>query len=116
MLSNDAIKLLRWLNRHDQWMAPEKIKADCKKYNERAFRALLSHKMIDSRIALEGESWAEYRISDSGKTHLEGLSANKVSELREWVNTSTAFISFLAGVVFSDPVKGFFRWIWELIF
>lgn len=115
MLSKDAVKLLKWLNQHDQWMTSNEIKKNCKVFDNPAFKALTSAKLVKSQMSMDSDSWVEYRISDSGKAYLEGLRARRLPELREWINIFLALIPFLSGVIFSNPVKTFFRWIMELL-
>lgn len=115
MLSHDAVKLLKWLQEHDHWMTPKKIKKDCKVFNDRTFKALITGKMVKIRLAEDGDNWTEYRISDSGKAYLEDLRAQRLPELREWINTLIPIITFLAGLSLSDPIKAFLRWLMNLL-
>lgn len=115
MLSKDAIKLLKWFKRRDRWMSPDEIKMDCRIFNDRSFKALISEKMIENQFTESGNHWAKYRISDSGKAYLEGLRAKRLPELREWLNVAIGFVTFFTGVLLSDSVKSFFRWVWEMI-
>lgn len=111
MLSNDAVKLLKWLETHDHWMTPNEIEKDCKTFDVRDLKTLKDKKMVDAQLNMDDGGWVKYRISNSGKAYLEGLRAQRLPELREWLNTLLALIPFLAGVIFSDSVKDFFRWI-----
>lgn len=115
MLSKDAIKLLKWLEKHDRWMTPDKIKKDCRIFNERSFKALKAQKMIDIQMSMDDDNWAEYRINDSGKAYLDGLRAKRLPELREWISVVIGVGTFATGVLLSDPIKAFLSWVWEKI-
>lgn len=113
MLSNDAVKLLKWLEQHDDWMAPEEIEKGCKTFDPRNLRELKDQKMVDTKLNIDDGSWVKYRINGVGEAYLQGLRAKRIPELREWLNTLLALIPFLAGVLLSEPVKALFRWILE---
>lgn len=49
-LSKNAIKLLRWLNRHDDWKYYEEIEKEFKNFDYRSFNALKTAKLIDTLI------------------------------------------------------------------
>lgn len=115
MLSNDAFNLLKWLKKHDEWMTREKIEKDCKCFSDRSFRAIIDAKMVRNRLTMDENSWTEYRISDSGKAYLEDIRAQRLPELREWVNFLLPVLTFLGGLLLSDPVKSFFRWLFDLL-
>ena len=113
MLSKDAVKLLKWFEQHDDWITPDKIEEDYKNLDARDLKALKDQKMVDTQLNMDDGSWVKYRINGVGKAYLQGIRDQRLSELREWVNTVIAVASFLSGVTFSEPVKAFFRWILE---
>lgn len=115
MLSNDAVKLLKWMENHDKWMTPGKIKDNCKAFDDGAFKSLIAGKMVNARLTENGDSWVEYRISDYGKAYLEDLRAKRLPEVRDWINALLPILTFLGGLLVSDPVKAFFRWFWDWV-
>ena len=111
MLSNDAVKLLKWFEEHDEPMTLNEIQAKCPFFDARSLKALTSKKMVKCRFAdIDGE-WATYRIDDPGKAYLDQIRAQRLPELREWVNFLLPVLTFLSGLMLSDPVKEFFRWL-----
>lgn len=110
MLSNDAVKLLKWFEKHDEWITKTEIQRKCNVFDDRSFKALLTKDMIKSRLVdIDGE-WAEYRIDDPGKSYLDGIRAKRLPELREWVNFLLPVLTFLGGLLLSEPVKNFVQW------
>ena len=114
MLSNDAVKLLKWLEKHDQWMVPDEIGKGYETFNARDLKALKNNKMVDAQLNADDCSWVKYRISDQGKAYLESLRAQRAPEMREWINTILPALTFLGGLLLSDPVKKFCRWLFGL--
>ena len=114
MLSNDTIKLLKWMNKRNTWMTQNQIKADCKNFNEQSFKTITSEKLADSRFA-DGDSWVEYRISESGKVCLKESKIRKLLDVREWISFLIPVISFVGGILLSDYAKSLFRWLIGLI-
>lgn len=115
MISKDAIKLLKWFERNDCWIGPNEIKKNCKCFNERSLKTLITQKMLRARYVADRDNWSEYQISDSGKAYLEGLRAKRVPELREWISVVIGAATFLTGVLLSDPIKALFQWVWEMV-
>ena len=114
MLTNDTIKLLKWMGEKDKWMTQSQIKAEYKDFSDRSFKTITSKNLVDSRFAV-GDSWAEYRISELGKVRLKENQDQKLAALREWINFTIPVISFIGGILLSDYAKSFFVWIIELI-
>ena len=114
MLSNNAAKLLKWLKEHDQWMTPDEIKSGYKPFDARDLKALKLAEMIDAQFNADSDSWVKYRINDRGDAYLQSLRAQRAPEIREWINTILPAATFLGGLLLSDPVKGFFRWLFRL--
>ena len=114
MLSNDAAKLLKWLKDHDQWMTPDEIEKGCETFDAQDLKALKAKKMIDAQFNADSGSWVKYRINDQGDAYLQSLRAQRAPEIREWINTILPVLTFLGGLLLSDPVKGFFRWLFRL--
>lgn len=115
MLSNNAVKLLKWLEKNDRWLSQNQIESGCKSFENRAFRSLTSHKMVDSRLSEDSYDWAKYRINDHGKAYLDEVRSQRLPEFREWINTLLPLLSFIGGLLLSDPVKDFFRWVSSLL-
>lgn len=114
MLSNDAVKLLKWLEKHDQWMTPNEIEEDYKNFDARDLKSLKDQKMVDVRLNMDEGSWVRYRIADPGKAYLQNLRAQRGPETREWINTLLPLLTFLSGLLLSNPVKEFLRRLLEL--
>lgn len=114
MLSNDSIALLKWFEKHDQWMTAEEIEKGCKTFDARNLKTLKTQKMVDTQLNLDGGNWTQYRINDAGKSYLQNIRAQRLPEIREWINTVIPIITFLAGLSLSDPIKAFFRWLFSL--
>lgn len=115
MLSNDALKLLKWLEKHDQWMTKDQIAAGYKSFDDRSFKAITKEGCMETRLSESEGSWAEYRINAAGKAYLEAIPRQNLREMREWVNFLIPVLTFLAGLMLSDPVQCLIRWIWELL-
>lgn len=86
MLSNDAVKLLKWLEQHDKWMTPDEIKSKCKTFNPRDLKALKTQEMVDTQLNMDGGGWHQHRISDLGKAYLEGARYARMTNIREWMS------------------------------
>lgn len=107
-LSRDAIRILRWMAKNDQWRYIEKAEKMCKRFDYRSFAALRDKGLVDIAVFAEDYENPEYdeygndcypescRISDAGKAYLEGLSSKRWPEIREWI---TICISVVALVV-----------------
>lgn len=114
MLSNDAVKLLKWLEKNDQWMTPDEIKNGYKIFDPRDLKSLKDKTMVDKQLNLEGGDWNQYRINSDGKAYLQNLRAQRLPKVREWINFLLPVITFLGGLLASDPVREFFRWLFGL--
>lgn len=94
-LSRKAIRILKWMNRNDEPKYPRGIEADCKDFEERAFKALLSAGLImqcpSYDVVLDSDQYEddyrqyEYQIADAGKALLETRAFTWLPELRGWV-------------------------------
>lgn len=99
MLSNDAFKLLKWLEQHDQWMTSNEIKKDCKFFDDRSFKALIDEKVLVTQLAEDGGNWAKYRIKDAGKAYLEGARYARSSNVREWISFGLSVAAIVISIV-----------------
>ena len=108
-LSKDSIRLLRWMNQHDDWKYVEEIEKGHKKFNHRSFQALQSSKLIDHCVFEDeipemneyGEFYypKHYRISDAGKAYLEGRVFTWLPELRGWVAIVISIFALLVSII-----------------
>ena len=108
-LSKDAIRLLRWLKRHDQWRCIETLKKQYKNYEYRSFSALKEAGFIDCEVfdydqpgidEYGNEFFLEsYRISDAGKAYLEGIPAKALPELREWIAIAISITALIVSII-----------------
>jgi hypothetical protein len=114
MLSNDAIKLLKWFEKHDEWKTSDEIQKSLNTFDSRDLKALKDKKMLDYQMNLDEGDWSQYRINDAGKAYLQNLRAQRLPELRDWINALLPVLTFLGGLLLSDPVKKFFRWLFDL--
>lgn len=114
MLSNDSVKLLEWLRQHDEWMTLDEIRSGYQSFDHRDLKSLKDQNMVDTKFNLEGSEWIQYRISNMGEAYLQNLRAQRAPEVREWINTLLPVITFLGGLLLSDPVKGLVRWFFGL--
>lgn len=110
-LSNDAIQLLRWLRRHDQWCYIEVLQNNYKRYEYRSFAALKDAGFVETTVFefdYENPEYDEdgieyfrvsYRISDAGKAYLEELPNRWLPELREWVAVGISLIALILSII-----------------
>lgn len=99
MLSNDAFKLLKWLEKSDKWMTKEEIAKGHKSFDDRSFRAITQAGYVESRLSESEESWAEHRISDAGKAYLEGARYAKTQRHQEWISLLFSAIALVISVI-----------------
>ena len=114
MLSNNAVKLLKWLKQHDRWMTVEEIRDGCTDFDDRAMKTIVKEKYVKSTFSTDDGSWVKYRIDEPGIAYLESISAQRLPELREWINTAIPVAAFLAGLSLSEPLKAFLDWFLSL--
>ena len=114
MISNGAYKLLKWMKEQDSWMSPSEISQKYKNFDERSLRAITDAKFLDKQFSYDESSWVKYRISESGRSYLEDVAGQQIREVREWISFLLPFLTFLGGLLLSDPVKSLVRWILEL--
>ena len=110
-LSKDAIQLLRWLYRHDQWCYIEVLQSRYKHYAYRSFEALKSSGLIEITVldrdfespeyGADGVEYfrESYRISDAGKAYLENMSKHWLPELREWVTVGISLVALILSII-----------------
>lgn len=99
MLSKNAVKLLQWLSKKDQWMTASKISKECKHFNDRAFNAIAEAKYIEKKLDCDDGQWVQYRISDPGKAYLEGAKLARNSRTREWLALIFSGIAIVISIV-----------------
>ena len=99
MLSNDAYKLLKWLEKHDRWMTQEEIEKECKCFNKRSLKAIITEILAETRLAEDGENWVEYRISDTGKAYLEGARDTRLADIREWMSFGLSVAAIVISII-----------------
>lgn len=110
-LSKDAVKLLRWMRNHDQWLYFDTIEKDCHCFDIRSFSALKDAALIDCTVSdydyanpveeeLFGEVFLEqFRISDKGKSYLENLLPGKMPELLEWITVAISIAALVISII-----------------
>lgn len=94
-LSRKAIRILKWMNRNDEPKYPRGIEADCKNFEECAFKALISAGLIapceNYDVFLDSDQYTdayrqnEYQITDAGKALLETQAFTWLPGLRGWI-------------------------------
>lgn len=108
-LSKDAVKLLRWMRRNDQWVYFQEIEKKYKKFDYRSFNALKAAKLIDELVFEDeipdydeyGQIYypSHYRISESGKAYLESLATKWLPELREWIAIGISVVALAVSII-----------------
>lgn len=114
MLSKRSVRLLKWLKNEDQWMTKTEIQEKCRHFDSRSFDAIVKAKYVCARLSVESDEWAKYRISDTGMAYLEGLSP-KLNELRDWSTAIIAIIPFISGVILSEHLQTFWKWLQDFL-
>lgn len=110
-LSKDAIKMLRWMYRNNQWKYIEGMQAGYKNYDHATFAALIDAKYVDVTvfdIDYENPEYDQdgleyfresYRISDSGKAFLENRAVKHSPELRAWIALAISAIALIVSII-----------------
>lgn len=108
-LSKDAVRLLRWMNRNDEWRYRSELEKKGKHFSYRSFNALQSAKLIESCVFEDeipdydeyGNKFypKHYRISDLGKAYLETISVKWIPELREWIAIGISIVALIVSVI-----------------
>ena len=99
MLSNDAFRLLKWLNKQDKWMTPEQIKSQYKHFDARSLKAIRSAKLADEQFSDSEEDWQELRISDLGKAYLDGARYASSKKTQEWLSLLFSVIALAVSII-----------------
>lgn len=99
MLSNDALKLLKWLSQQDNPLSKSEIKENCKLYKERSFKALVSKKYLTDILSLESGQWAKYRVNDSGVAYIEGVNRARMMTIREWMSFGLSVAAIITSII-----------------
>lgn len=110
MLSKQSVKLLRWLRRNDAWLSRYAIEQQYGEIDFRSFRALIDNGYLISMVPMDAipeydeyggiDYPEEYRISDSGRSYLESLAANRWREFRNWFSLAVALAAFIKSFFF----------------
>lgn len=108
-LSKDAVSILKWMRKHKSWKYRYEIEAKCPHFSRRAFTALETAGCIDScefedRVIDLDDSGRPvvlylYQISDTGKAHLETLSATFRIELRSWIAIAISLAALAVSII-----------------
>lgn len=114
-LSSRSRKLLKWISKRDQWLTKAEIQQKCKSFNSSAFDAIVDEKLVAIRRSGDRAQLIQYRINDSGLAYLEGQKAKQLPEIRNWITATISVISFLSGLLLSEPLKNLFQWLADLI-
>lgn len=114
-LSKRARKLLKWISKHDQWLTRAEIQQKCKAFDKFTFDAITDAKLVAIRRSGDYAQLIQYRINDAGLAYLEERRAKQLPELRNWITAIISAISFLSGLLLSDPLTEFFKWLCDLI-
>lgn len=107
-LSRKAIRILKWMNRNDDWRFERKIEESCKDYDFRAFAALVDAGYVMGKD-FTSESYTEcdgtvctpleYRITDAGMAFLDGRVAAWLPEIDGWVVVASSVVSTIATII-----------------
>ena len=114
-LSKRARKLLKWISKHDQWLTRDDIQQKCKTFDRFAFDAITAAKLVSMRRSGDRAQLIQYRINDAGLAYLEERKSKQLPEIRSWITAAVSIISFLSGLLLSDPLENFFKWLGDLI-
>lgn len=110
-LSNDAVRLLRWLYKHDIWHHLDNLERNCKDFEYRALEALKDSGLVDTEVLdldyenpvyeKDGNEYflESYRISDAGKAYLESLPKGWLPEFREWIALGISLLALLISII-----------------
>ncbi len=109
ILSREAVRLLRWMRRNDEWKYRDELEKKCKYFSYRSFTALRTKKLIDACVFEDevpdcdeygGTFYPEhYRINDAGHAYLETVSVNWIPELREWIAIGISVIALIVSII-----------------
>ena len=99
MLSKNAVKLLKWMNKHDKWIGEPKISAELKHYNRRSLKALVGKEYLNKQYVESDSHWVEYRINDSGIAYLEGAKHARMTNVREWLSFGLSVSAIVISII-----------------
>ena len=108
-LSREAIRLLRWMRRNDEWKYRSELEKKCKYFTYRSFNALRAKQLIDNCVFEDEVPDCDeygstvypehYRINDAGYAYLETISVNWIPELREWIAICISVIALIVSII-----------------
>lgn len=98
-LSKRSRKLLKWINRNDQWLTKSEVQQKCKLFDDRSFKAIFEEKYVDMRRSGDRAQWIQYRISESGKAYLEGAKLARQSDIREWLSLGLSVVAIIISII-----------------
>lgn len=111
MLSKDAITLLRWFSKNDDWWFQSDLERQNSFFDYRLLNALVKNQLIDHGVTEEShacpeydENWnvvfpEQYRINDRGRAYLESLSTNRWKEFRAWGTLTIAAAALIVSII-----------------
>ena len=97
--------MLKWFSRQEQWLTESEIRQRYKKFEDDTFKSMQREKLISKRLSDRDGEWCEYRINDAGYACLERHAAHRWEEARGWMTAIISLVSFLSGVILSDPLR-----------
>lgn len=114
MLSRQALQLLKWMQKHDEWLYEWQIERSYPPYDYRLLRGLVENGLVDHDVPEDAvptvdeyqqEVYLEhYRINDAGRAHLESRIGHTWREIRAWVTLAVAAAAFVVSVIL--PLSG----------
>ena len=99
MISNNAIKLLKWFLKQEGSVSRLEAKENCKHYRDRSIEALASEKYIKESLSLEGKEWSKYQVTDAGEAYLQGVKRSRMMEVREWLSFGLSVSAIVISII-----------------
>lgn len=99
MLSNNALKLLKWFSEQKDLVSRSEAKENCKHYNDRSIEALVSGKYLKESLSLEGSQWTKYQITDAGEAYMQGVGRSKMMNVREWLSFGLSVAAIAISII-----------------
>lgn len=115
MLSKKSAAILDWMASKKKPLHLEEIQRDCPDYEKASFRKLLDCGYVDTMLSLEDASWCVYKISPDGEAFQENQTREFWISFRDWTTALLPVVTFLAGLLMSEPIKAGLRWLVSLI-
>lgn len=73
MLSKQAEKLLKWMNRHPTVVKVSEIEKKCKSFDRVVLNALYQKELVYFQFDEDYDGWDCCRVTEAGKAHLREL-------------------------------------------